>query len=134
MIFFNDPLPCLDHTSRAVRMAVAMRERVARLEAGWRRQGYDLGFGVGIAQGHATLGRIGFEGRSDYAAIGNVTNLAARLCGEAEPGQILVSPRVFAATDGRVAYKPVGELALRGFARPMRAYSLVSLREAEVEA
>ena len=132
MIFFNDPVPCPDHCSRAVRMAVAMRDRVAQLEAGWARQGYDLGFGVGVAQGHATLGQIGFEGRSDYAAIGSVTNLAARLCGEAAAGQILVSPRVFSATDAIAAYEPVGELALRGFSRPVRTYNVVSLREVEV--
>jgi class 3 adenylate cyclase len=103
---------------------------VTRLEAGWRRRGHDLGFGVGIAQGHATLGRIGFEGRSDYAAIGTVTNLAARLCGDAGPGQILVSQRVHAALEDVVAAELVGELQLRGFARPVRAYNVVGLREA----
>ena len=83
MVFFNDPVPCDDPPARAVRMAVAMRERVAELADGWARRGHDLGFGAGIAQGYATLGRIGFEGRFDYAAIGSVTNLAARLCAEA---------------------------------------------------
>jgi adenylate cyclase len=130
MIFFNDPLPCPDPAPRAVRMAVAMRDGVTRLEAGWRRRGHDLGFGVGIAQGHATLGRIGFEGRSDYAAIGTVTNLAARLCGDAGPGQILVSQRVHAALEDVVAAELVGELQLRGFARPVRAYNVLGLREA----
>jgi adenylate cyclase len=134
MVFFNDPLPCPDPSDRAVRMAVAMRERVHELAAGWHRQGYELGFGIGIAQGHATLGRIGFEGRSDYAAIGSVTNLAARLCGEARPGQILITPRVHAATEQLAVAEPVGELALRGFARPVRAFNVVGLRPAEVEA
>jgi class 3 adenylate cyclase len=134
MVFFNDPLPCADASDRAVRMAVAMRERVHELAAGWHRQGYELGFGIGIAQGHATLGRIGFEGRSDYAAIGSVTNLAARLCGEARPGQILITPRVHAATEQLAVAEPVGELALRGFARPVRAFNVVGLHPVEVEA
>jgi adenylate cyclase len=134
MVFFNDPLPCPDAPERAVRLAVAMRARVAQLAEGWRRRGYDLGFSVGIAQGHATLGRIGFEGRSDYAAIGTVTNLAARLCAEAGPDQILVSQRVHAATEGLVVADPVGELELRGFARPARAYNVVGLDEARASA
>ena len=89
MVFFNDPIPCDDHAARAVRMAVAMRDAVVTLARGWRKRGYQLGFGVGIAQGYATLGKVGFEGRFDYAAIGTVTNLASRLCGEAQPDQIL---------------------------------------------
>jgi class 3 adenylate cyclase len=104
-----------------------MRERVARLAAGWRRLGYELDFGVGIAQGHATLGRIGFEGRSDYAAIGSVTNLAARLCAEAGPGQILISHRVLASTEDVVTVEPVGTLELRGFLRPARVYDVVGV-------
>jgi class 3 adenylate cyclase len=127
MIFFNDPVPIHDHAVRAVRMAVAMRKRVARLAAGWRRLGYELDFGVGIAQGHATLGRIGFEGRSDYAAIGSVTNLAARLCAEAGPGQILISHRVLASTEDVVTVEPVGTLELRGFLRPARVYDVVGV-------
>ncbi len=134
MVFFNDPLPCPDAPERAVRMAVAMRARVAELAAGWRRQGHDLGFSIGIAVGHATLGRIGFEGRSDYAAIGSVTNLAARLCAVAGSGQILVSQRVQAATDGFVVADPVGRLELRGFSRPTLAYNIVGLDEARAEA
>ena len=97
MVFFNDPVPCDDAPARAVRMAVAMRGRVQDLADGWRKRGHDLGFGVGIAQGYATLGRIGFEGRFDYAAIGSVTNLAARLAGAAGRGQILVTQRVQSA-------------------------------------
>jgi adenylate cyclase len=134
MVFFNDPLPCPDAPQRAVRMAVAMRGRVEQLAEDWRRRGHDLAFSVGIAQGHATLGRIGFEGRSDYAAIGSVTNLAARLCGEAQPEQILVSPRVHAATDHLVTADCVGDLALRGFTRPVRAYNVLGLQTAEVGA
>jgi adenylate cyclase len=130
MVIFNDPLPCPDAPERAVRMALAMRGRVAELAAGWSRNGYDLDFGVGIAQGHATLGRIGFEGRADYTAIGSVTNLAARLCAEAHGQQILVSQRVFAAIEDVVVADSVGELALRGFARPARAYNVVGFDEA----
>jgi adenylate cyclase len=127
MVFFNDPVPCDDAPLRAVRMAVAMRSRIGQLAEGWRRQGYDLDFAVGIAQGHATLGRIGFEGRSDYAAIGSVTNLASRLCAEAAPGQILVSQRVHALVEAIVSADSIGELTLRGFARPVWAYNVRGL-------
>ena len=127
MVIFNDPLPCPDAPQRAVRMAVAMRGRMEELTAEWRDQGYELDFGVGIAQGHATLGRIGFEARQDYSAIGSVTNLAARLCGAAAPRQILISQRVYAAAQECVVADSVGELELRGFARPTRAYNVVGL-------
>jgi adenylate cyclase len=130
MVIFNDPLDCPDAPARAVRMALAMRGRVAELAEGWSRKGYDLDFGVGIAQGHATLGRIGFEGRFDYTAIGSVTNLAARLCAEAERRQILISQRVYAAIEDLVVADSIGELALRGFSRPARAYNVVGLDEA----
>ena len=133
MVFFNDPLPCDDAAERAVSMAVAMRDRVADLAAGWSRRGNDLGFGVGIAQGFATLGRIGFEGRFDYAAIGSVTNLAARLCAEAGPGQILVAQRVFSAAEGLASGNPVGELKLRGFSRPIRAFEVTGIDETKAE-
>ena len=129
MVFFNDPLPCDDPAERAVTMAVAMRDRVAELAEGWSRQGNDLGFGIGIAQGFATLGRIGFEGRFDYAAIGSVTNLAARLCAAADPGQILVAQRVFSATEGVASGEPVGELELRGFSRPIRVFAVTGIHE-----
>ena len=99
MVWFNDPLPCPDPSLRAVRMAVEMRDGVAGLATKWRKHGHELGFGVGIAQGYATLGRIGFEGRFDYAAIGTRRNLAARLCDEAAAGQILVSQRALAVVD-----------------------------------
>ena len=130
MVFFNDPLPSDDAPGQAVAMAVAMRERVSRLADGWRRRGHDLGFGVGIAQGFATLGRIGFPGRSDYAAIGSVTNLAARLCGAATRDQILVTQRVFSAVEEHAVGEPVGELDLRGFSRPVPAYDIKSIHAA----
>ncbi|GAA1058421.1 hypothetical protein GCM10017608_26640 [Agromyces luteolus] len=131
MVFFNDPMPCADAPERAVTMAVEMRDRVGDLADGWRRRGNDLGFGIGIAQGYATLGRIGFEGRSDYAAIGSVTNLAARLCAAAEAGQILVAQRVFSATDGLAEGEMVGDLELKGFSRPMRAFAVSGVRMRE---
>jgi adenylate cyclase len=130
MVIFNDPLPCPDAPQRAVRMAVAMRTRMNELTEQWRHRGYDLDFGVGISQGHATLGRIGFEGRADYSAIGSVTNLAARLCAAAAPRQILISQRVFSATEDILIADSLGELELRGFARPTRAYNVVGLDEA----
>jgi adenylate cyclase len=133
MVIFNDPMDCPDAPERAVRMALAMGGRVAQLAEGWSRRGYDLDFGVGISQGHATLGRIGFEGRSDYTAIGSVTNLAARLCAEAQPRQILISQRVYAAIEDIVVADSVGELALRGFSRPARAYNVVGLDEARAQ-
>ena len=128
MVFFNDPVPCPDPALRAVRMAVAMRDRFAALAATWKKYGWDLGFGVGIAHGYATLGRIGFEGRSDYAAIGSVVNLAARLCGEAAGGQIVVERRVLAAVEGAAETEPVGELSLKGFPRPVPAFNIRGLR------
>ena len=132
MVFFNDPLPCEDAPLRAVRMAVAMRNRVQGLAQGWARHGYDLALGVGVAQGYATLGRVGFEGRSDYTAIGNCTNLAARLCAEARPWQILLSPRVHASVEEFVTSEPVGELTLRGFSRPVATFNVVGLDAARI--
>ncbi len=132
MVFFNDPLPCEDAPLRAVRMAVAMRNRIQGLAQGWARHGYDLALGVGVAQGYATLGRIGYEGRSDYTAIGNCTNLAARLCAEARPWQILLSPRVHAAVEEFVTSEPVGELTLRGFSRPVATFNVVGLDAARI--
>jgi class 3 adenylate cyclase len=130
MIFFNDPVVVENPAERAVRMAVAMRARVAELATRWRKLDYDLDFGVGIAHGYATLGAIGFEGRWDYGAIGSVTNLAARLCAEARPGQILISRRVFAAVEELIEATPVGELALKGFSRPIPTYEIVTVRPA----
>ena len=128
MVFFNDPLPCPDPVARAVRMAVAMRQRVSELTGDWRKSGYHLDFGVGIALGYATLGRIGFEGRFDYGAIGTVANLAYRLCEEARGGQILVSQRVYAALEEFVEAEPVGEFSLKGFHRPVTAYNVLRLK------
>jgi adenylate cyclase len=132
MVFFNDPMPCPDASIRSVRMAVAMRDRVADLAEEWHRSGHELGFSVGIAQGYATLGRVGFEGRFDYAAIGTVTNLAARLCDAADAGKILVSQRVHAAVDDLVVSNQVSELPLKGFSRPVTSYEIVALDAAPV--
>jgi adenylate cyclase len=132
MVFFNDPLPCPDAPAQAIRMTVAMRTRVRDLADAWARRGHDLSFAAGIAQGYATLGRIGFEGRFDYAAIGSVTNLASRLCAEAAPWQILVTQRVQAESDEVAVSSPVGELTLRGFSRPVRAYDVKGLDSARV--
>jgi class 3 adenylate cyclase len=119
MVFFNDPVPVPDAAPRAVRMALRMQREVARLADGWQRRGYQLRMGIGIAMGFATIGAIGFEGRIDYGAIGTVTNLAARLCGEAQAGEVLISQRVMAALDVEFATEPRGELQLKGFQRPM---------------
>jgi adenylate cyclase len=129
MIFFNDPFPCSDPTERAIHMAVSMRTSVGELKARWRRRGHQLDFGVGISQGYATLGKIGFEGRFDYAAIGTVTNLASRLCDEADGEQILVSQRVYSAVEALVEAETVGELSLKGFSRPIPVYNIIGLRE-----
>ncbi len=125
MIFFNDPVLILNPGERAVRMALAMRDRVEELIGRWRKLGYDLACGIGIAQGYATIGAIGFEGRWDYGAIGTVTNLAARLCGEAEPGQILVPRRFLGTVEELVEAEPVGDLSLKGFHRPIPAYNIL---------
>jgi class 3 adenylate cyclase len=128
MVFFNDPVPVPDAAARAVRMAVAMRERVSEMIGKWRKQGFELDLGVGIAQGYATIGAIGFEGRLDYGAIGTVTNLAARLCGEAKPGQILASRRVATQLEGEIEVEEIGDLTLKGFARPVAACNVLKLR------
>jgi adenylate cyclase len=128
MIFFNDPVVVENPSERAVRMAVAMRQRVAEIAVRWRKLGHQLDFGVGIAQGYATIGAIGFEGRLDYGAIGSVTNLAARLCSEARPGQILIQRRVYAAVEELIEATAVGELALKGFSRPIPTYEVGALR------
>jgi adenylate cyclase len=129
MIFFNDPVPVANPAERAIRMALAMRENVAELTAKWRKLSYDLDFGVGIAQGYATIGGIGFEGRWDYGAIGTVTNLASRLCGEAKPSQILVSQRLLGTVEELVDVEPVGELTLKGFHRPITAHNVLGLKD-----
>jgi adenylate cyclase len=128
MIFFNDPVPIANPAQQAIRMTLAMRERVRELTVKWRKLGYDLDFGVGIAQGYATIGAIGFEGRWEYGAIGSVPNLAARLCGEAKPGEILVTQRLLSGVEDLVEAEPVGELSLKGFHRPVSAYNIVRLK------
>ena len=127
MIFFNDPVPVPDPAERAVRMAAAMRDRVAELAVGWKRAGFELDFGIGIAHGYATLGAIGFEGRLDYGAIGTVTNLAARLCSEAQPGQVLLTQRVMTTVEALIEAEPVGAVSLKGLSRPVKVYNLVRL-------
>jgi adenylate cyclase len=132
MVLFNDPTPCPDAPLRSVRMGVAMRSRISELAEWWRRSGHDLGFSVGLAQGYATLGQIGFAGRVEYTAIGTVCNLAQRLCGAAADGQILVSSRVHAAVEEFVVSTPVNDLELKGFSRPLTAHNIVGLDEARV--
>jgi class 3 adenylate cyclase len=128
MIFFNDPVPTPNPAEQAIRMTLAMRERVKGLMIKWRKLGYDLDFGVGIAQGYATIGAIGFEGRWEYGAIGSVPNLAARLCGEAKPGEILVTQRLLAGVEDLVEAEPTGELALKGFHRLVAAHNILRLK------
>ena len=130
MIFFNDPVTVPDPAERAVRMAAAMRDRVTELAVGWKKTGFDLDFGIGIAHGYATLGAIGFEGRLDYGAIGTVTNLSSRLCAEAKPGQILLSQRVMTAVESLVEAEPVGDVSLKGISRPVKVLNLVRLKAA----
>lgn len=129
MVFFNDPAPVEQHELQAAKLAVAMGARVAELTTHWRKRGYELGLGAGIAVGHATLGRIGFEGRYDYGALGIVTSLAARLSDEAAGGQILLSQRAYAALEGRIDARPVASLEIKGFARAVQAYELVAVSD-----
>jgi len=124
MVIFNDPFPCPDPADRGVRLAIAMRSAAGEIISRWRRRGYDLGFGVGIAQGYATLGRIGFDERVHYTSMGTVTNLAARLCAEAKDGQILVSKRIATAVEGNVGLEEVGNLALKGLSQAVAVYNI----------
>jgi adenylate cyclase len=126
MVVFNDPIPVDNPALQAVLMALEMRDAIGALTEKWRRLGHDIGFGIGIAHGFATLGTIGFEGRFDYAAIGTVSNVASRLCDEAKPGQILISPRVLMAVEDAVTVEPVGEFELKGIRRPIAAYNVVA--------
>ena len=128
MVFFNDPVEVPEHELEAVRLALAARERFAELASTWQRRGIQLALGVGIEAGYATLGRIGFEGRYDYGALGPVTNLASRLSTHAEAGQILIGQRLHAAVEEAVDATPVGELELKGFGRPVAAYEVRGLR------
>ncbi len=127
MVFWNDPLPCPNPAERAVRMAVAMRDRLGRLAGDWRRQGHEVGFAIGVSFGYATVGEIGFDGRYDYGVIGSVVNLAARLCDRADQGQILVTARAKLATEGIARTEAVGEVTLKGFHAPVAAYEVVGL-------
>jgi class 3 adenylate cyclase len=133
MAFFNDPVPQDDAAERAVRMSIGIRDAVRELAARWARRGHDLALGIGIAQDHATLGRIGFEGRFDYAAIGSVTNLAARLCSDAGPWQVLVTDRVLAHTEHVAVAELVGDMQPKGFSRPVRVSNIISLHDNQGE-
>lgn len=128
MAFFNDPVPQDDAAERAVRMSIGIRDAVRELAAQWRRRGHDLALGIGIAQGFATLGKIGFESRFDYSAIGSVTNLSARLCGDAGPWQVLVTDRVLAATEHLAVAEPVGDVTPKGFSRSVRVHNITALK------
>ena len=128
MVVFNDPLPVAEHELQAVKMALAVRAAVGELAVYWRKRGHALDFGIGIAQGYATIGAIGFEGRRDYGTIGNVTNTAARLCGEARPGQILISQRVSMRVEEAVLFESAGELTLKGLSKPLPAFSVIGAK------
>jgi adenylate cyclase len=126
MVWFNDPIPCDDPAARAVRMAVEMRGAMSALTAAWRKRGHELDFSLGVALGYATIGRIGFDGRYDYGAVGSVLNLASRLCDAAEPGQIVVSQRVLAEVEEIVDAEPLGALTLKGFGKPLEAFAVTA--------
>ena len=126
MVWFNDPIPCDDPAARAVRMAVEMRDAMLELTGSWRKRGHELDFSLGVALGYATIGRIGFEGRYDYGAVGSVLNLASRLCDAAQPGQIVVSQRVLAEVEEIVDAEPLGALTLKGFGKPLEAFAVTA--------
>ena len=130
MVIFNDPVPVENPALQAVLMALELRGSIGTLTEKWRRLGHEIGFGIDIAHGFATLGTIGFEGRFDYAAIGTVSNVASRLCDEAKPGQILISPRVLMGIEDAITVEPVGEFALKGIRRPLAANNVVSAKSA----
>jgi adenylate cyclase len=128
VIIFNDPIPCEDHPQHATLMALEMRDRVKNLRGAWLKKGYDLDLGVGIAAGYATLGTMGFEGRMDYGTVGNLPNLAARLCAEAKGGQILTDQKTMSRLEHAFAAEPIEQLSLKGIARPVLAYNILSAR------
>jgi adenylate cyclase len=130
MAIFNDPVPMPKPALQAVQMALDMRSAIGTITEKWRLLGHDLGFGIGISHGFATLGTIGFEGRYDYAAIGTVSNVASRLCDEAKPGQILISPRVLMATQDAITVDSIGEFTLKGIRRPIAAYNVLAAKSA----
>ena len=127
MVFFNDPVPCDNHVEKAVHLSIAMRDRVKQLRRGWLHKGYDLDLGIGLAAGYAAVGNIGFEGQMDYGAVGNVTNLAARLCGAAKGGQILTDQKTIAAIENIAEIEALGELYLKGLVRPVRAFNIIGI-------
>jgi class 3 adenylate cyclase len=126
MVWFNDPIPCDEPAARAVRMAVEMREAMSELTAAWHKRGHELDFSIGVALGYATIGRIGFEGRYDYGAVGSVLNLASRLCDAAEPGQIVIGPRALSEVEDIVEATPLGALELKGFGKPVEAFAVTA--------
>ncbi|MEO7118247.1 MAG: adenylate/guanylate cyclase domain-containing protein [Candidatus Limnocylindrales bacterium] len=131
MVFFNDPVPIDHHELEAIRMAIGLQERFSSLAAAWRKRGTELGLGIGMASGYATLGRIGYEGRYEYGALGPIPNLASRLSDHARPGQILINQRVFGVVEDQIEASPVGEIELKGFVRPVAAYEVRGLRAVE---
>jgi adenylate cyclase len=128
VIIFNDPIPCQNHSEKAARMALEMRERVKELRAAWRKKGYDLDLGVGLAAGYATLGTMGFEGRMDYGTVGNLPNLAARMCAEAKGGQILTDQKTMSRLEEAFALEAIQELNLKGINRPVAAYNILGTK------
>ena len=128
MVLFNDPLPCDDPAGDAVRLAMAMREKMAELCKSWKKLGYRLGFGVGVSLGYATVGMVGYEGRADYTASGTAVNLAARLCDKAEDGEILLSPRAAIAVEDDMVCEPGGELELKGLTAPVKVTRVVAAK------
>jgi class 3 adenylate cyclase len=128
LVIFNDPLPCPDPSMRAVQMAVEMRDEVAKLAVKWNRSGHDIGFGIGIAHGYATLGAVGYERQFQYSVTGKVANLASRLCDEAKNGQILIDVNVFNAVETRADTEFTEELILKGFSRPVKAFNVLNLK------
>jgi class 3 adenylate cyclase len=127
MVFFNDPIPCERHTEKAVHMALEMRTKIEKLRVTWSQKGFDLHLGIGFAAGYATLGNIGFEGRFDYGAVGNVTNLSARFSQEAKGGQIITDRKTLSKIEDLVEAEPLGEIYLKGFVRPAVAFNIVKL-------
>jgi adenylate cyclase len=128
-LFFNDPIEIPDAPLHAVRFACALRDEMAELVPLWRKRGYELGLGAGVALGYATCGEVGFESRSDYAALGSVTNLASRLADEAAAGQILITQRLYAELEEQLEVEPVGDFTLKGFQRPVAAFAVLAVRE-----
>jgi class 3 adenylate cyclase len=131
MVVFNDPVPVQNPALQAVLMALELRNALGALTQTWSRLGHEIGFGIGIAHGFATLGTIGYEGRFDYAAIGTISNVASRLCDEAKPGQILISARVLTKVENAVKAEPVGEFELKGIRRPLAAYNVVAIQSSD---